>query len=63
MLFYVNPYVVSPIPTARVLAPPIVIVLSPFPIIGVHTQLQFGRVLDPFSNVPAIAIIIAYDFR
>lgn len=39
ILFDVNPNVISPIPAARVFAPPIVIVLSPFPIIGMHTQL------------------------
>jgi hypothetical protein len=58
----VDPSAPAPIPTARVLAPAIVVAMTPSPSIWVYVYAQVCGVVDVMANVPAIAVVIAYDF-
>jgi hypothetical protein len=42
--------------------PTVMFVLFPLPIIRVDVDTDASRVFHPFFDVPAVAVIVAYDF-
>lgn len=45
------------------LAPPIAIAFRPSPIIRMYVKPELGPILDVFAHVPAVAVIVANNFR
>jgi hypothetical protein len=59
--FNFDPTALAPISVAFVLAPPVMIPIRPLPVIAIDAQLQFGFIIRPAANVPAVTVVIAYD--
>jgi hypothetical protein len=60
-LLDIDPSAVTPVTVAFVLAPPVLLVLGPFPVVWMDGQLEIGMIVVPL-DVPAIALGIARDF-
>jgi hypothetical protein len=59
--FNVDPGASVPIAMSLVFTPPIVLVIGPLPVVAINAQLQFWPIIRPSLNVPAVAVVIAYD--
>jgi hypothetical protein len=64
---YLEPYpsTVTPVPASLMLAPAVTMRISftPAPTVGIDPHTELGTVDVSFSNMPAIAVFVANDFR
>jgi hypothetical protein len=60
-LLDIDPNAVAPVTMAFVLAPSVLLVPGPFPVVWMYAELETRLIVVPF-DVPTVAFIIAGDF-
>jgi hypothetical protein len=60
-LLDIDPNAIAPVTMAFVLAPSVLLVLGPFPVVWMDAELETRMIVVPL-DVPTVAFVIARDF-